>query len=244
MFKANQVKSITGNIGEFNPENKSIKYSLPQISPAAQKRVNETTTVSEPKTTYERITEAVFPKSWSYFRQEAINRYNQLSVYDKVLADQMGGVDLLASVSAEQGALFSDLDSGVLASVMGVGNRQGGVPVYRNGITTIDTSVKGLTAVFAPLAKYHDPVVFQHYQFWAAVKRGLRLIDEGRERNIQESDRIIAKEFEEKYPEFVEVQKDWIKFNNGMVKYLVDTNVLSQERANEYMKYADYVLLS
>ena len=153
----------------------------------------------------------------------------------------MGGKDLLASVSAEQGALFSDLDSGVLASVMGVGNRQGGVPVYRNGITTLDTSVKGLTALFAPLAKFHDPVVFQHYQFWAAVKRGLRLIENGKERNIQESDRTIAKEFEEKYPEFVQVQKDWITFNNGMVKYLVDTNVLSQDRANEYMRYADYI---
>lgn len=241
VFKANQVKSITGNIGEFNPENKSIKYSLPTISAAAQKRVNEATTVSEPKTTFERITEAVFPRSFSYFRQEAINRYNQLSVYDKTLADQMGGKDLLASVSAEQGALFSDLDSGVLASVMGVGNRQGGVPVYRNGITTIDTSVKGLTALFAPLAKYHDPVVFQHYQFWAAVKRGLRLIDNGKERNIQASDKIIADEFAAKYPEFEQVQKDWITFNNGMVKYLVDTNVLSQERANEYMKYADYI---
>jgi hypothetical protein len=164
-----------------------------------------------------------------------------LSVYDKTLADQMGGVDLLASVSAEQGALFSDLDSGVLASVMGVGNRQGGMPVYRNGITTIDTSVKGLTAVFAPLAKYHDPVVFQHYQFWSAVKRGLRLIESGKERNIQASDKIIADEFQAKYPEFEQVQKDWITFNNGMVKYLVDTNVLSQDRANEYMKYADYI---
>jgi hypothetical protein len=243
VFKANQVKSITGNIGEFNPENKSIKYSLPTISAAAQARVNETTTVTEPKTRFESITQAVFPKSFAYFRQEAINRYNQLSVYDQILADQMGGKDLLANVSAEQGALFSDLDSGVLASVMGVGNRQGGMPVYRNGITTVDTSVKGLTAVFAPLAKFHDPVVFQHYQFWAAVKRGLRLIENesGKERNIQESDRILAKEFEDKYPEFVQVQKDWITFNNGMVKYLVDTNVLSQDRANEYMRYADYI---
>jgi hypothetical protein len=241
VFKSTQVKSITGNIGEFNPESRSIKYSLPTISAAAQKRVNESTTVTEPKTRFESITEAVFPRSFSYFRQEAINRYNQLSVYDKTLADQMGGKDLLASVSAEQGALFSDLDSGVLASVMGVGNRQGGMPVYRNGITTVDTSVKGLTEVFAPLAKYRDPVVFQHYQFWAAVKRGLRLIDIGKERNIQASDKIIADELQAKYPEFVDVQKDWITFNNGVVKYLVDTNVLSQERANEYMKYADYI---
>ena len=220
---------------------KPVKYSLPTISAAAQKRVNEATTVTEPKTRFESITEAVFPRSFSYFRQEAINRYNQLSVYDKTLADQMGGKDLLASVSAEQGALFSDLDSGVLASVMGVGNRQGGMPVYRNGITTVDTSVKGLTEVFAPLAKFRDPVVFQHYQFWAAVKRGLRLIEIDKERNIQTSDKIIADELEAKYPEFVQVQKDWITFNNGVVKYLVDTNVLSQERANEYMKYADYI---
>ena len=234
---------LTANTGIqlVGEDGKLKKYSLPTISAAAQKRVNEATTVTEPKTRFESITEAVFPRSFSYFRQEAINRYNQLSVYDKTLADQMGGKDLLASVSAEQGALFSDLDSGVLASVMGVGNRQGGVPVYRNGITTVDTSVKGLTEVFAPLAKYRDPVVFQHYQFWAAVKRGLRLIEIDKERNIQTSDKIIADELEAKYPEFVQVQKDWITFNNGVVKYLVDTNVLSQERANEYMRYADYI---
>ena len=155
---------LTANNGiQLVGENgKLTKYSLPTLSPAAVQRVNEATTVSEPKTTYERITEAVFPKSYAYFRQEAINRYNQLSVYDRILAEQMGGKDLLASVSAEQGALFSDLDAGVLASAMGVGNRRGGVPVYINGITTIDTSVKGITAIFSPLAKYGDPVVFQH----------------------------------------------------------------------------------
>ena len=46
---------------------------------------------------------------------------------------------------------------------------------------------------------------------------------------------------EKKHPEFVSVQKDLIAFNNGLVKYMVDTGVLSKERGQMYTKYADYV---
>ena len=220
---------------------KPTKYSLPNIPKNINERIGETTFKREEKGFVERMIEAISPQSASSFRQRYLNRYNQMSVYDKVLADKMGGAALLADQSAESAALMSDLGAGIAASAMGMGDRNGGIPVLRNGITTIDTKVKGLIASLAPLAAYGDPSVYQRYQYWAMVKRGQRLNKEGKLTGIDSSDVAFAKFLEQKHPEFVSVQKDLITFNNGVVQYMVDTGVLSKERAKEYTKHADYI---
>jgi hypothetical protein len=226
---------------KFTRMDSKVKYSLPSIPAAAQGRIEETTTVRQEKGFARRIVEAISPKSAAHFRAEALNRYNQLSVYDKKLAEKMGGSVLLADQSAESAALMSDLASGVVASAMGTGNRTGGIPVLRNGITTIDSSVKGMVASLAPLAAYGDPVIYRRYQYWAMVKRGVRLNAQGKNVGITAADVAFAKMLGQKHPEFASVQKDLIAFNNGLVKYMVDTGVLSKGRAAEYTKYADYV---
>ena len=220
---------------------KPVKYSLPTIPNNIDDRIGETTFKRQEKGFFERMVEAISPQSASSFRQRYLNRYNQMSVYDKKRAEQMGGAALLADQSAEAAALMSDLGSGIAASAMGLGDRNGGIPILRNGITTIDTSVKGLIASLSPLAAYGDPAVYQRYQYWAMVKRGQRLNREGKLTGIDTSDVAFAKLLEQKHPEFVSVQKDLIAFNNGLVKYMVDTGVLSKERANEYTKHADYI---
>ena len=241
VYQPEQVKSVTGNLGEYGREEKNNKFSLPTIPQGADDRINETTTGREQKGFARRIVEAIAPKSAAHFRAAALNRYNQLSVYDKKRAEQMGGAALLADQSAESAALMSDVAAGVAASAMGFDNRSGGIPVLRNGITTIDSSVKGLIASLEPLAAYGDPRIYQRYQYWAMVKRGKRLNAQGKETGLTSADIAFAKMLEQKHPEFVTVQKDLIKFNNGLVKYMVDTGVLSKERGAEYVKYADYV---
>jgi hypothetical protein len=64
---------------------------------------------------------------------------------------------------------------------------------------------------------------------------------QGKLTGITTADVAYAKALEAKFPEFVSVQKDLIAFNNGLVKYMVDTGVLSKDRGAEYTKYADYV---
>ena len=241
VYKPEQVKSITGNLGDFSREAKNIKYSLPTIPQNLQDRIGETTSRRERKTVIQNIVDAIRPTSVADFRAKYLNRYNQMSVYDKKLAEQMGGAALLADQSAESAALMSDLGAGVAASAMGFDDRNGGIPVLRNGITTIDKSVKGLIASLAPLAERGDPAVYQRYQYWAMVKRGQRLNKEGKLTGIDSADVAFAKFLEQKHPEFVGVQKDLIAFNNGLVKYMVDTGVLSQERGQMYTKYADYI---
>jgi hypothetical protein len=118
VYNANQVKSITGNIGEFG-ENKDIRFSLPEVDPRINERVDTVTTAREQKGFAQRITEAISPSTFSSLRQKYLNRYEQLGRYDKLLAERMGGAALLADQSAESAALRSDDASGVTASAMG-----------------------------------------------------------------------------------------------------------------------------
>jgi hypothetical protein len=218
-----------------------VKYSLKPVSADINAAIDRTTTAREEQGFIGRILEAIFPKSAGHFRQQALNRYNQLGVYDKMLADQMGGAAMLADQSAESAALMSDLSASVTASAFGYGNRTGGVPVYKNGLTTIDTSVKGPIAILAPLAKYNNPRIYQRYQFWAGVKRAERLLAEDREKNFEQADIARAAQLEKEHPEFVQIQKEMNEFNNGLVKYMVQTGVLKPELAKVYMEHADYI---
>ena len=240
VFKANQVKSITGNLGSFD-ESGDIRYSLKPVSADIDAAIDRTTTARDDKGFIGRILEAIFPQSAGHFRQQALNRYNQLGVYDRMLADKMGGAAMLADQSAESAALMSDLSASVTASAFGYGNRTGGVPVYKNGITTIDTSVKGPIAILAPLAKYNNPRIYQRYQYWAGVKRGKRFMADGKEKNFEQADIARAAQLEKDHPEFVQIQKEMNEFNNGLVKYMVQTGVIKPELAKAYMEHADYI---
>jgi hypothetical protein len=244
VFKANQVKSITGNIGEFG-ENKSIKYSLPVIPAAAAARRDETTQAREHKGFIERILDAFAPESMSNLRASFIHRYNQLGVYDRMLAEKMGGQVLLADMSAEAAANMSDLSASVTYAAFGIGNRKGGVPRYKNGATIVDTSVKGPLEIHAPLAQFNDPTAYQDYQYWAGVKRGSRFMADGREKNFDIKDIALAEEVRKAYMNkgvnFIEIQKEMNTFNDGLVDYMMATGVLAPERAAEFKKHMDYI---
>ena len=222
------------------------RFSLRDTTdPVTRARIDQVTTPREEKSFIKRITEAIAPKSSSTFRAAFLDRYNRLSEYDKELVRQMGGAPLLADASSHSAALMSDLSAGVLAGAMGVHDGVGGIPVYVNGYTKIsnqNNTIKGPIAIFAPLAKYNDPFIYQKYQFWAAVNRGLRLYAQGRDpKMITPADQAEAAKILADHPEFADIQKEWIKFNDGLVQYLKDTGVLSDAAAQEFVKYADYI---
>jgi hypothetical protein len=221
----------------------ATKYSLPTLSAATMARMNEVTPQRYVPGWKERLVGS-FKQDYTGLRQKFLNRYETLAKFDernRAMIRAAGGPELLADESAEFAALQSDQSAGVASSAMGIGDRPGGVPVYRNGLTTIDTSVKGLVEALAPLAKSNDPEVYQRYQFWAGWKRGRRLLREGREQAYEAADAKKAQEIEDAHPEFIQVQKDLVAFNNGIVKYAVQTGVLSRERARIYTQYADYI---
>lgn len=253
--------ALTANNGIrlVGDDGRLVKFSLRNIAEeikampngaAMYGSIKSVTTTRDEKGFIERMMDAISPESISSIRQKALNRYNQLSVYDQRLAEQMGGAALLADASAESGALLSDLAAGVTAAALGVHNRKGGIPVFRNGVTIVDTSVKGPTEIFSPLAAMGDPEVYQAYQFWAGAKRGSRFLADGREEVFTPAMVNYAKQLCDvnakgnvsgKYPEFAQVQKEWIQYNDGLVDYMVATGVLSKEKANEFKRHGDYI---
>jgi hypothetical protein len=228
----------------------SLRSLREELDPDIISMMDRLTVPRDKQTFPQRILEATGIKARSKFRAQALNRYNALAEIDRRVAKQlelMGGPEQLADSKAESAALMSDLSAGVLASALGVHDRIGGIPVFRNGITTIsnqDGTVKGPIAIFEPLAKYNDPTIFQMYQTWAIVKRGSRLSEKGKDQNVTQTEVDLIKKLEQDKPEMVaefkEIQKEWIKYNDGLVKYMQDTGVITPEAAKEFTKHGDY----
>ena len=234
------------------------KYSVRNIEDEVSKlpngvalnaAIDRLATKREQKGFIERLLSVFTPDSVDTLRQQWLNRYERLSTYDKRLAEQMGGAALLADSSAESAALMSDNANAIAARACGMSG-EGGIPVYKNGFTTIDASVKGPLELLKPLAATGDPRIYQTYQFWAGAKRGSRLLATGRDHTYTPAEIAYAKSLCDvdakgnvtgKFPEFAQVQADWIKYNDGLVAYQVATGVLSPERAAEYTKYSDYI---
>jgi len=244
-FESSQVKSAIGNTGAYSQYNPDIRYSLrDSTDPDTLSRVNQTTTARDETGYVARITKAFSGETFSEIRQKALNRYQRLAEYDKELADRMGGVALMADASAEAGALASDLAAGVTASALGVHDRNGGIPVYANGVTKVFNDggkIKGPVAIFAPLSKYNDPLIYQLYQFWAAAQRGSRLNEQGRPDIFTDEDLKKAQQLEKDHPEFRQIQEEWTTFNNGLVQFLVDTGVLSEGDKAKFTEFSDYI---
>jgi len=251
-FDPTQIKSATGNVGTYDVTNPDIRRSLRVAEDIKQmpngvnahQSIIEKTTAREEEGFVERILKAISPEGRASFRQKAINRYEGMSVNDKKIADQMGGIELLADSSAEAAALQSDTAAGIAAAAMGYGDSPGGVPVYDKGYTTISDlngTVKGLTEILRPLAVHGDPFIYRAYQFYAGVKRGTRLMADGKEKLFDQADIQYAKDLEQLYPEFKTVQQEWTKYNDGLVDYMVKTGVLTTEKGRLFKKYGDYV---
>lgn len=108
-------------------------------------------------------------------------------------------------------------------------------------VGNFNNTVKGPLAIFAPLAKMNDPDIYRLYQFWAAAKRGKRFDKEGREFLLEPADQQHAADLERRFPEFVNIQKEWTKYNDKLVQYMVDTGVLTPEKGKIYTQYSDYI---
>ena len=244
-FEPTQIKSAISNVGSYDAYNPNMRYSLrDSTDPATLTRVNETTTAREEKGYVESITKALGGDTFSELRARSLNRYNRLSDVDKEVVKKRGGAALMADESAEAGALQSDLAAGVTASVLGVHDRNGGIPIYVNGVTKAFNDggkIKGPVAIFAPLSKYNDPLIYQLYQFWAAAQRGSRLNEQGKPDIFTDDDLKRAEKLEQDHPEFRQIQAEWTVFNNGLMQYLVDTGVLSEGDRARFTEFSDYI---
>lgn len=243
VFSPTQIKSATGNIGTFDPANPDIRYSFrddikSKLGQGALSAIDRTTSARQGNAA-QKFASAISPDSFTKMRQRSVNKYESIERNSKTIADRFGESRLYADYSAIGAALFSDRAAGIAAESF-----KNGVPVYANGFTKVDDlggKVKGLLPILKPLMKYNDPFVFQAFQFYGATRRGARLMVEGREKLLTPQDIRFGKQLEQTYPEFKTVFDEYQKYNRGVVKFLVDTGVLSEEMGKKWMMYADYI---
>ena len=241
-FEPNQIKSATGNIGTFDPANPDIRYSLrSQLSDRLNERIGATTTKRKEAGFVERLIDAMSPTAVTKLRQAFVNKYESIEQLSRLRGEKMGGNQLLAENSAIAAALQSDRAAGVAASSF-----RDGIPVFDKGYTYVtdkmgDEKVKGLIPILEPLMKYKDPYIFQTFQYYAGTRRGRRLDAEGREKTFTKEDIAYGKELEVQFPEFATVFDEYQKYNQGLVKYMMDTGVISPEEAKIWTQNWDYI---
>jgi hypothetical protein len=229
-------------------EGKPVKYSLrddfiTKFGQADLTNLNSKTHVREEVGFAKRLAAAISPDSRVKLRAQIVNRLEAIERQTmKVSVDPRygGSNELLADVSATAAALQSQRASGIAAESF-----KRGVPVYANGFTSVSDlngTVDGLIPIFQPLLnKYKDPMVWQLFQFYSATRRGGRFIQEGREKLFTAADIQKGKDYGIAYPEFDSVFKEYQKYNEGLVKFQVDTGVLTPEMGRKWMMYSDYV---
>jgi hypothetical protein len=219
---------------------KKEKFSLKEsIDPDTATAIDRTTTTRQNEGYAEKITGSFSAEARARFRQGIINKYEGIERLTKAKAEKFGDKELLADVSSIAAALFSDRAAGVAASSF-----RNGVPVYEKGYTNVSDlggTVKGLIPIFEPLMKYNDPYIFQMFQFYAATKRGKRLDAEGREKLFTQEDIKRGQALEAQYPEFKQAFDDYQRYNQGLVKFMKDTGVISDKEAQIWTQNWDYI---
>ena len=244
-FKPGQIKSAITTTGKFDKAFPDIRYSIrDSMDPQTVAAIERTTTKRDEKGFSERMADAISPTSFAKFRQAFINKYEAIERLSKEVAKLFGTNELLADQSAISAALFSDRAAGVAAASFGAIDRFGGIPVYKNGFTSVTNengTIKGLIPIFEPLAKYNDPFVFQAFQYYAGTRRGKRLTAEGREKLFTPEDIKRGQALEKEYPEFKQAFDEYQKYNEGLVKFMKDTGVISAKEAEIWMQNSDYI---
>jgi hypothetical protein len=210
-----------------------------QLSDRLNERIGSTTTRRKQAGFVERLMDAISPTAMTQLRQSLINKYESIEILSRLRGEKMGGDQLLAENSAIAAALQSDRAAGVAASSF-----KDGIPVFDKGYTYVsnmDGKVKGLIPILEPLMKYKDPYIFQTFQYYAGTRRGRRLDAEGREKTFTKEDIAYGKELEAQFPEFATVFDEYQKYNSGLVKYMMDTGVISPQEAKSWTENWDYI---
>jgi hypothetical protein len=83
------------------------------------------------------------------------------------------------------------------------------------------------------------------FQFYAAAKRGKRLDREGREQVFTKKEQLEAEALKNHFMamdiDFDSILNEYQKFNSGLVKYMVDTGVISKEMGAKWTENWDYI---
>jgi hypothetical protein len=237
VFEPNQLKSVFNQKPSYSAD---IRFSLRDtVDPSIWGSVDRTTTKREEKGFIQRLLSSIFPDSAADFRFKYINALEGIERQTTKKGEIFGEKELLAENSALAAALQSMRAAGVAASSF-----RDGIPVYDKGYTYVtdnDGKNKGLIPIFEPLAKYGDAEIYRLFQFYAATRRGKRLMADGRERLFTPEDITKGDALEKQFPEFKTVFNEYQIYNKGLVDYMKATGVISDAEAKIWTQNWDYI---
>ena len=192
------------------------------------------------KTLWESIQDVLSDRPLAWFRQKAIDKYEGIRRVTEE-ARRMRGSDLmtLAGVDALKAAYLSDKAKGVVQEGI-----MSGEIVYRDGITMVDTTKKGLMEIFLPLIPESGPDLIRDWHMWKIAKREGRFEKEGRLVQMTDAERQTI--FDEVSNQgwtslFESVNQDYNSWNNAIVDYTVATGIHTPEMGEIFKKYGDYI---
>ena len=165
------------------------------------------------------------------FRQSIFDQYDAIAEAER---SQNAGKLMDASVSAYKRARMLN-SGGVIRTLLNDGmvkwDDKAGTWVRRPGYEG------GFNAIFEPLAKKG---LLRLWQGWAIANRSKRLIQEGRESLLSQSDIDALLKLGDQYPEFREAQQKWSRFNAAVLDMAEDAGLVSKDARRIFAK-DDYV---
>lgn len=228
--ESSQVKSATGNNGEFNPGNQDIRFSrtshiessMGEMTPAQEAAYKNVAGVQKVPTTKERI--ASFKANLGLKMKQA-------------LVDQFAPIQDV-SQQAYMLARMSKGSDGATEALLLYGK-----PYLRDGVLDVNIKDGGFAKVLASLKGEHD-----RFFMWVAAQRGERLKAEGKENLMGDKDITALRSLNAgkmadgtvRMPIYAKALQELNAFNEASLKVAMESGLIDQA-AYDLMKDQPYV---
>ncbi|MDR1076350.1 MAG: LPD5 domain-containing protein [Xanthomonadaceae bacterium] len=244
VFSPNQIKSATGNNGEFDPSNSDIRFSLPEgmkddLTPS---RIDRALNAIDKKL----MKRPEFPESWDPAQREAAakfatyappeslpDRFHRIRTRaaeraTQLIFDQFRPLRRLSERAYMQAHLSKATD-GALEAMFDYG-----LPGLKNGALTIKQRNDGLRGELGKLGSVEE---VNQFLLWMAGNRADQLLAEGRELLFNKQDVSAMKRFSDgKLPDgrqrmkaYRETQQAVNKFNRAVLDIGQQAGVINEE---------------
>jgi 8-oxo-dGTP pyrophosphatase MutT (NUDIX family) len=186
------------------------------------------------KSLWESIKDVLSDRPLAWFRQKFVDKYEGIRrAVEK--AREIRGDDsyLLAGMDALKAAYLSDKSKGITQEAITSGQL-----IYKDGITRVDTSKKGLVEILQPLFDGNVDLL-RDWHTWMIANREGRFEREGRMVSMtpQERQTVLDTARANGWTELFEsVNRDYQEWNGAIVDYMVSTGVINEQMGEIFKK--------
>jgi len=242
------VDSIIDGIDNNTNLKYSFKNSGKPLKPSAERLVKKMTvrdSIPETDTITNIILKAFKSVNPRKFREAILDQYALIAEngYEAAKKSEQGEAMMSAAYSAIAAMYHSDRSGDIYQQAF-----MHGAPVYnkKKGFTTVvDISPQDGKPIKAPHEifknAYNNPQLMWAFQAVLAVKRETRFNAEGRKVKINAQDIKDGKIALQEHPEIQGMIDDYQRWNSHLVRFLIDTGVLTEKTGNIWTEHADYI---